>query len=859
MAPLLTFFTSVRQNGTMFQMKGKKGLFRNKKILKDAFFVCLALFFLGSGAFFVWIANLQTPNLKSFNERRVSQSTKIYDKTGEILLYDVHQDVKRTIIPLSDISRNIRNATIAIEDAEFYQHGGIKLSSIFRAVLANFVTLKFDQGGSTITQQVIKNSILTTDKKISRKLKEWVLALKLEKVYDKDTILAFYLNESPYGGSIYGVAEASDAFFGKKASSVTLAEAAYIASLPNAPTYYSPYGNNREKLEERKNLVLKRMLENKFVTEEEYTKALAEVVAFKPQEEKGIKAPHFVLFVKEYLENKYGETIIRDGGLKVTTTLDYNLQEKAEALAKKYALENKEKFNAENAAIVAIDPKTGGIITMVGSRDYFDKEIDGNFNGVLAHRQPRSAFKPFVYATAFRKGYTPDTVVFDLSTEFSTECNPDGTPIVSGNEDKCYKPENYDGIYRGPITLRNALAQSINIPAIETLYLAGLNDSLDTARDMGITSLTNVNDYGLTLVLGGGEVSPLDLTSAYGAFANEGVRNPYRSIVQIEDSKGNILEKFKPEPEEVLQKDIALQISDILSDNAARAPTFGANSALYFGNREVAVKTGTTNDYKDAWIVGYTPSIAVGAWAGNNDNTPMEKKVAGFIIAPLWHAFMDEVLKVYPEEVFQKPEEKDLSTLKPVLRGFWQGNQSYMVDKTTGKLATEFTPPEVREERIVKDVHTILYWLDKKDPQGPRPEHPENDSQFNLWEYAVQQWVKENNIQNETASVIPVLTDDVHRPEFAPVVKIVSPSTGISYQNDGRITVSLSAVGRFPLSKADIFINEEYVGTALPPSFSFSFSPQTLPFIKKENVLKIIGYDSVMNRGETTPTILISF
>ena len=436
-------------------------------------------------------------------------------------------------MPFDQISQDIKDATVAIEDTGFYTHGGIQIKAIIRAVWANLTGSSFNQGGSTITQQVIKNSLLTSEKAISRKMKEWVLAVRLEKVMSKDEILSIYLNENPYGGSIYGVEEATQTFFGKKASEVTLAEAAYLGALPNAPTFYSPYGNNKNKLDERKNLVLQKMLENKFITETEYEKAKKEVVVFHQKISNSIKAPHFVDYVRQYLESRYGEKVVREDGLRIITTLDYKLQAKAEEVVKKYALENKISYNAENAALVAIDPQTGEILTMVGSRDYFDKEIDGNFNVTLAHRQPGSTFKPFVYATAFNKGYTPETILFDLPTEFQSTCDPQGKPIGNTNPKDCYMPENYDSKYLGPMTLRDALAQSRNIPAIKTLYLAGIKDSLDTARNMGITSLSNSDQYGLTLVLGGGEVSPLELTSAYGVFANEGVRNPYVSMIFV--------------------------------------------------------------------------------------------------------------------------------------------------------------------------------------------------------------------------------------------------------------------------------------------------------------------------------------
>ena len=826
-----------------------------KKIKLEIFFLFLALLlFLGGTALF-WVSSFKIPDLNSIQTRTVAQSTKIYDRTGQVLLYDIFQGAKRITVPFTQISRNLKNATVAIEDAEFYNHGGIKITSIFRAVFANILSGSYGQGGSTITQQVVKNSLLTTEKTITRKLKEWVLSLKLEKVLTKDQILELYLNENPYGGSLYGVEEACQSFFGKKSQDVTLAEAAYIAALPQAPTYYSPYGNNRQKLEERKNLVLSKMLENKFITSAEYTQAKTELVLFKPQEKTGIKAPHFVTYIKQYLEDKYGQKALLERGFKVTTTLDYELQTKAEALVKKYALQNQKTFNAENAALVVEDPKTGQILTMVGSRDYFDKEIDGNFNVTLAHRQPGSTFKPFVYATAFNKGYTPDTVLFDVATEFQSSCDPKGIPLdATTKPEDCYMPENYDGLYRGPISLRQALAQSINIPAIKTLYLAGIKDSLRTAKDLGINSLGDANTYGLTLVLGGGEVSLLDMVSAYGVFANSGTKNKPVGILKVEDRAGTILEEYTKNSEAVLAENTALEISDILSDDKARQPAYGPHSMLYFDNRAVAVKTGTTNDYKDAWIIGYTPSLVVGAWAGNNNNRPMEKKVAGQIVAPLWNAFMQEALKTVPVENFKKPAEIR-SDLKPILRGFWQGNETYFIDTMSGRLATTLTPLETKKEIAKTNIHSLLFWVNKNDPLGAVPDFPGQDSQFSNWEYAVQEWLKLNP---QNLNYPPTLTDNIHTPEMAPRINILypTPETLLSRQNKVFVQNRISSI--FTISKIELYINGDYINSTSLPPYSLTFNPSELDNLGVVNDLKVVVYDTVFNRTEASITFRLA-
>jgi 1A family penicillin-binding protein len=677
---------------------------------------------IGSAVLAFWAGNLKIPDIQSFNERKMIQSTKIYDRTGKVLLWDIHKNIQRTVVPFDQISRHIKNATVAIEDSSFYQHSGIESLSILRAIFVDFLSGSMKQGGSTITQQLVKNAFLTGEKSFSRKIKEVILALKTEKTLSKEEILNLYLNEIPYGGNSYGIESASQNFFGKKASDITLTEAAYLAALPKAPTYYSPYGDHRDELEDRKNFILKRMLELGFITQEDEDQALKEKVIFIAKGDQSIKSPHFSVFIRSYLEKKYGKDAVEQDGLKIITTLDYNLQQKAEELVAKYAKENTEKFDATNAGLIAIDPKTGQILAMVGSKDYFNIKDEGNFNITLAHRQPGSSIKPFVYATALKKGFTPDTVVFDVPTEFNSSCNSDGTPMPGINPDDCYMPENYDHVYRGPISFRNALAQSINVPSVKVLYLAGLNDSLQTIQSMGITTLKDPNLYGLTLVLGGGEVSPLELTGAYAVLANNGERNPVTGILKIEDKNGDVLEKFFSHPQNALDKNIALLISDILSDNNARSPAFGEMSWLYFPDRPVAVKTGTTNNYRDAWVMGYTPNISVGVWCGNNDNTPMQKKVAGFIAAPLWNAFLTEVFKTLPKEEFEKPVPQPEP--KPILAGNWLGQAT----------TTSATP----------QIHEILYWLNKEDPLGPQPTNPESDPQFRLWEWPVQKWAKEH-------------------------------------------------------------------------------------------------------------------
>ena len=843
---------------------------KRKKFLKILAGVISFLFavFLFSGTVIVfWIATLKIPDASSLNDLKVAQSTKIYDRTGKIILWDIHNDIQRTIVPLADISRHIKNAAIAVEDSSFYQHKGVDVPGILRATLVNIKSGKLRQGGSTISQQLVKNTLLTTDKTFTRKIKEIILTLKIEKKLSKDKILELYLNAVPYGGSNYGIESASRNFFGKNASDISLAEAAYLASLTKAPTYYSPYGNHQEELAKRKDLVLSKMAGLGFIAPEEAESAQKEKVIFLNKGQNSVKAPHFSVYIRSYLEEKYGKDVVEQGGLKVVTTINYPLQEKAEQIAAKYAKENKEKFNASNNSIVAIDPKTGQILVMVGSKDYFNQEDQGNFNVALAHRQPGSAIKPFVYAAAFKKGYSPDTTVFDVQTEFNPSCldkyaatttssSSSSTPDFD-EKDECYMPENYDHNYRGPVTLRDALAQSLNVPSVKTLYLAGIRDSLSLMKDMGIDSLTDPDRYGLTLVLGGGEVSLLEMTGAYAVFANNGVRNPPIGLLKVEDKSGNVLEEYRDESKQVLDKNIALTISDVLSDNKARTPAFGASSPLYFPDRPVAAKTGTTNDYKDAWVLGYAPSIAVGAWFGNNNNSPMEKMVAGFIVTPMWNEFLNEVFKDLPKEDFEKP--KNIKGNKPFLNSQWLGGQTYLVDEVSGKLATEFTPPELVQEKVLTQIHSILYWLDKNNPSGGKPANPENDSQFRMWEIPVRRWAEKNNLKDQTEADMPKESDDVHKPEYAPIIKIESPKENQTYNNNSDIVVKFSSHGRFEFGQADLFFNNNYLGSLKQEPYILTFKPFDWGVTANKSEIKIITYDKVRNKSEKIIPIKINY
>lgn len=840
---------------------------RKKKLhrhIKSGLVIAISGIFILIGFVALWVATLEMPDLDSFQNRKLTESTKIYDRTGTILLYDTGKDAKRTAVPLDAISPFVQKATIAIEDSNFYTNNGIEPTSIIRAVLANLTTGGYGQGASTITQQVVKNSLLTKDKTITRKIKEWVIAIKLTRIMPKDAILETYLNDTSYGGTIFGVEEASRTFFGSSAKDISLAQAAYLAAIPQAPTYYSPYGTHRDALDARHKLVLQRMKTLGDINQSEYDAALAEKVQFLSKGDSSIRAPHFVMFVKDYITQKYGEDAVANGGLRVITSLDYGMQQKAENVVSKFGPSILSTFNASNTAMVAIDPKTGDILTMVGSRDYFDPSIDGNFNIALAKRQPGSTFKPFVYATAFKEGYTPDTVLFDVNTEFSSECTPEGKPKHEGDDpDKvCYSPVEYDDKFDGPITIREALAHSRNVPAVKALYLAGINDSIQTAEDLGITSLTDPARYGLTLVLGGGEVSLLELTSAYGVFADDGMRNPYRSVLRVEDTKGTILESVgsSTAPIAALDPEVARQISDILSDTSVRMDSLKPIGESI--GRQVAIKTGTTNDYRDVWAVGYTPNIVVGAWAGKNDNTPLQHNVAGLIIAPLWGAFMSQVAGDFPPENFKapQPEKKDN---KPVLHGVWQGGFSYFKDSISGKVATSYTPAETKKEVVFNSVHSILHWVDKKDPTGPIPTNPSQDSQYENWEYGVRKWFetwkKDHPDFKETTSVaIPTTIDDVHTPDKAPRISFISPQLGISIGAKDSLTIKLQSIGAFPAQKTELYLNGKYVLTTEKNPLDISFFPSDIGGLSNINQLSVTVYDSMFNKGTATTTFSVN-
>jgi len=612
-----------------YHRKVKSGKWRKIKTTLKLLGAAFLLSVLAVAFVFLYYAK-DLPRPEQFRERDFPESTKIYDRTGEILLYKVYGEEKRTVIPLEEMPQSLKHAVVAAEDARFYKHIGIDVEGITRATWLNIKRRELLYGGSTITQQLIRSTFFTTEKTAKRKVREIILSLELDRRYSKDQILEWYLNQVPFGANAYGVEAAAQTFFDKKASELNLSESATLAALIRAPSYLSPYGKYKDELMNRKNYILDRMAEEHFITKEEADQAKKEELKFAGGFQ-SIEAPHFVMYILDQLRDKYGRDLsfLEQRGLKIYTSLDWELQQKAEEAVEKGAEEN-EIFNASNGALLAIDPNTGEILAMVGSKDYFNKEEEGNVNNCLRLHQPGSSFKPFVYATAFKKGYSATTTVVDERTNFG----------VWGGEE--YIPENYDGIYRGEVTLRKGLAQSLNVASVKVfLNLAGIEESVETAKKLGIKSdLPKVP----SLVLGGGEVKLLNMVSAYGAFATEGLRVPPVSILSIKDQEGNVIEENNKSPRRVLSEKVARTITSILSDNEARAPMFGENSNLYIKGADVAAKTGTTDDFRDAWTIGYTSDIVAGVWAGNNDNSKMAEKPAVVIAGSIWRDFMEEAI-----------------------------------------------------------------------------------------------------------------------------------------------------------------------------------------------------------------------
>lgn len=607
------------------------GFFKNRRTeLRLRSFTPLVIIAILFFSFYFFILR-GLPSPKELVRRDQEVSTKIYDRNG-VLLYKIYKDKNRTIVPLTDIPVNVRMATLAAEDAEFYSHPGFSIKGILRAAMEDIRSGSL-QGGSTITQQLVKNTLLSPEKTLLRKVKEIVLSVEVEATFSKDQILEMYLNEVSYGGTAYGIQEASESYFGKSVKDLSLAESAFLAGLPKSPTFYSPFGQNPNLAFDRQKEVLKLMHINKYISQDQEESAVKEKISFVPNRTE-IKAPHFVMYIRQILVDKYGEDMVEKGGLEVTTSLDYSIQETAEKIVKN-EVDKLSGLHVGNGAALVLNPQTGEILAMVGSKDYFNIKNDGNVNVLTSLRQPGSSIKLINYAYALGHGYTAASIIDDSPIKY----------IIPGSPP--YSPQNYDGQFKGNVTLRSALAQSRNIPAVKILASYGVDKMIALAQKMGITTWTDTSKYGLSLTLGGGAVKATELVKAYATVANYGERPELFPILSVKDYKGQVLENDSPlSREKVLDPRVAFTLIDILKDNIARAPEFGLYSSLVIKDHpEVAVKTGTSNDLRDNWTVGFNQNYLVLAWVGNNDNSPMNRIASGITgAAPIWNQIMSAIL-----------------------------------------------------------------------------------------------------------------------------------------------------------------------------------------------------------------------
>ncbi|MBI2593517.1 PBP1A family penicillin-binding protein [Candidatus Daviesbacteria bacterium] len=681
-------------NLTLSIINPKKRLFKPKpksipvgwlKFRISFLVLILGISFAGYSYFLVSIAHdLPSPlNLKSLP---TPTTTEFYDRNG-VLLYRFYEGKNRTPVKLSEIPPDLVHATIAMEDKNFYSHFGVDFYGIARAAILFLKDGKVS-GGSTITQQLIKNTLLTPERTLKRKAKEIILAFWTERIFSKEEILEMYFNEVPYGGTSWGIGAAAQTYFGKNVKDLSLAESAFLAGLPASPTTYSPYGTNPELSKFRQKQALRRIVEDGFISQDLAQKAYEETLQIKPLISE-IKAPHFVLYVRSKLSEEFGSRFLAQGGLRVYTTLDLKTQEMAERIVSE-EVDKLKNLNIGNGAVMIVAPKTGDILAMVGSKNYWDLK-SGNFNVATALRQPGSSIKPITYTAAFKQGYSPGTTLLD-------------SPVSFRSLWETYTPVNYDGKFHGPVTIRTALASSLNVPAVKMLAVVGIPELLRTAKSLGITTLNDSSRYGLSLTLGGGEVRMIDMMQVYSTFSQIGKKNKINETLRITDSKGNIIEdNTNQEGETVLEPAIAYLITDILSDNKARTPAFGSNSLLNIPGFQVAVKTGTSDNKRDNWTFGYTPDYVVGVWVGNNDNSPMNQQLASGVTgaAPIWNRIMSEVLKNTTPAVFAKPA--------GIVNGTVDGHKDLMVAGYSPKSVVGTRKRKIQEEETQEEKEVITF------------------------------------------------------------------------------------------------------------------------------------------------------
>jgi len=815
--------------GKLWQSLSKKWVYYLPVI---AFFgVILMTVFVGIS--FAWVArDLPSPDKIV---RREGFTTKIYDRNDQ-LLYDVYQDAKRIPAELDNIPDYLKQATIAIEDKEFYSHPGFSIRGISRSIFRLILYRRISGGGSTLTQQLVKNVLLTTDQTFIRKYKELILTLQIERKYTKDEILRMYLNESPYGGTAWGVGAASEYYFGKDVSELGLVESAILAGLPQRPSAYSPFTSDL--WQDRTMAVLRRMGEDGYISEEEESEVIETLDEVDFNDEKGVlKAPHFVMYVKQLLAEQFGEDQINIGGLKVTTTLDLELQEQTQEVVSQ-EVEKVEDLNITNGAAIVINPDNGEILSMVGSRDYFKDDFDGKFNVITQGlRQPGSSIKPVTYLAGFKQGYSPATMIMDVRTAFP----------VAGQKD--YIPVNYDGNYNGPMQARYALASSINITAVKMLSMVGIKNMLSLANEMGISTLAptkeNLSKFGFSVTLGGGDVIPLELAIAYTSFANGGIKKEPVAILKVEDKDGRVLlERKGVEEKRILTTGEAFLINDILSDNNARALTFGLNSGLVVPGRKVAVKTGTTNDSRDNWAIGWTPNILVAAWVGNNDNSSMTTVASGISGAtPIWRKIMIRSIDSLGYEEFSIPN--DVTKIE--------------VDKFSGYRSHDGFP--AREEYFIKGrepnqndpIHLKLKVCssgglatppqvaggdyEEKEFIAFKEEDPVSTDGKNRWQEGILAWISERDDPKYHPP------SDYCKEGGTIEVAIESPANRSTVGNNFPIEAKTTSINKVIEVKVYVDDKEVNVLTSKPYEFDINLDDGTY-------VVKVVAKDTEGNTGE---------
>jgi penicillin-binding protein 1C len=732
-----------------FLSASEKKLLRAKRIrlLAIGFLGLVILGVVGFLAMFAWYSReLPKPGEVV---RKEGFSSKIFDRNGQ-LLYDLFEEERRNPVTIASIPENLKNATVAIEDKDFYKHGGFDFMTILR-IPYNFIFKQRVVGGSTLTQQLVKNVLLTNEKTVTRKFKEFVLSTQIERKFSKDQILEMYLNEAPYGGNGWGVGTAVEIYFNKPIAELSLIEAAFLAGLPQRPSVYSPYSGalddaGKPYWQMRTHAVLTAMKDNGYITEAAYQDAVASIETLKFERAASvIKAPHFVFYVRSQLEELFGSELVSKGGLKVTTSLDWQLQEKAQE-AVTQEVEGVAKYDISNGASLVMSPKSGEILAMVGSKDYFDSEIGGQFNVTVdALRQPGSSIKPITYLGMIQKGYNPASMLMDAETTFN-----------HNETEKPYIPKNYDGKFRGPVSLRESLGSSLNIPAVKSLAIVGLDNFLNLAYTMGLKTLEptseNLKRFGLAVTLGGAEVKMIDLVTAYCAFANGGLKIEPVSILKVEDQKGNVIyEHNQVEGQRVIDQGETFIINDILSDNSARILAFGANSLLNTG-KAIAVKTGTTNSMKDNWTIGWSQDVIVGTWVGNNDGTAMSYVASGITGAsPIWRRTIFAALELgYQAPAWQMPDNVDKVELD-ALSGFrshdgFPTKWDYIIK---GSLSNELDPIHKKlkvckgdESKLATEAKIAAGDFNEKEFILLKENDPVSEDGRNRWQEGIDAWMK---------------------------------------------------------------------------------------------------------------------